>query len=153
MALLLLETRRGHSCVSTGGGSLMWRSSLAACSVSCRICPSVVVLVVFLDGQYFSITRSPLSRAKRPNRFANMTAVAGLMSWFGISITYIRFYSGLKAQGIDRTALPYHSRLQPFAGWYAMFSTIIICFVCNLCLSSPYQLSENYLSSADGTSS
>ncbi|CDO76055.1 hypothetical protein BN946_scf184696.g7 [Trametes cinnabarina] len=51
--------------------------------------------------------------------FANMTAVAGLISWFGIGVTYIRFYRGLKAQGIDRKSLPYRSPLQPFAGWYA----------------------------------
>ncbi|KAI0358696.1 amino acid permease [Trametes cingulata] len=47
------------------------------------------------------------------------TAVAGLASWFGIGVTYIRFHRGLKAQGIDRKTLPYHSPLQPFAGWYA----------------------------------
>ncbi|OSC96572.1 amino acid permease [Trametes coccinea BRFM310] len=51
--------------------------------------------------------------------FANMTAVSGLISWFGIGVTYIRFHRGLKAQGIDRKALPYHSPLQPFAAWYA----------------------------------
>ncbi|KAI0644691.1 amino acid permease [Trametes meyenii] len=47
------------------------------------------------------------------------TAVSGLASWFGIGVTYIRFHRGLKAQGIDRKALPYHSTLQPFAAWYA----------------------------------
>ncbi|KAI8992910.1 amino acid permease [Trametes punicea] len=53
------------------------------------------------------------------------TAVAGLISWFGIGVTYIRFYRGLKAQGIDRKTLPYRSPLQPFAGWY----TTIGCFL------------------------
>lgn len=66
-----------------------------------------------------------------------MTAVAGLMSWFGISVTYIRFYAGLKAQGFDRTALPFSSRLQPFLGWYGVFSTIFICFVRASPASSP----------------
>lgn len=61
--------------------------------------------------------------------FANMTSVAGLMSWFGICVTYVRFYAGLKAQGFDRTTLPFHSRFQPYLGWYGVFSTIIICFV------------------------
>jgi len=40
------------------------------------------------------------------NWFANMTSIAGLMTWFGISITYIRFYAGIKAQGISRRELP-----------------------------------------------
>ncbi|KAF5355742.1 hypothetical protein D9756_003931 [Leucocoprinus leucothites] len=59
--------------------------------------------------------------------FANMTSVAGLITWFGISLTYIRFHAGMKAQNIDRRKLPFSSRLQPFAAWYAMFMTLIIC--------------------------
>lgn len=62
--------------------------------------------------------------------FANMTAVAGLITWFGICVTYIRFYAGLKAQGIDRTTLPYYTRVQPFAAWYGAISTFVICLVC-----------------------
>lgn len=60
--------------------------------------------------------------------FANMTSVAGLMSWFGIAVIYLRFYAGMKAQGMDRTKLPYYSRLQPYAAWYAATSCLLICF-------------------------
>ncbi|EKM54879.1 uncharacterized protein PHACADRAFT_259046 [Phanerochaete carnosa HHB-10118-sp] len=60
--------------------------------------------------------------------FSNMTSVAGLMSWFGICVVYVRFYAGLKAQGFDRKTLPYYSNLQPYAGWYGVFSTVLICF-------------------------
>ncbi|KAG0709056.1 amino acid permease [Suillus ampliporus] len=59
--------------------------------------------------------------------FSNMTSVAGLMTWFGISVTYLRFYKGLNAQGIDRKTLPYSTRLQPYAAWYGVVSTLIIC--------------------------
>ncbi|KIK98792.1 hypothetical protein PAXRUDRAFT_636532 [Paxillus rubicundulus Ve08.2h10] len=59
--------------------------------------------------------------------FVNMTSVAGLMTWFGIAVTYIRFHKGLKAQGIDRKTLPYYTRVQPFAAWYACITTFIIC--------------------------
>lgn len=51
------------------------------------------------------------------------------MSWFGISVTYLRFYKGMKAQGISRDTLPYRTSLQPYAAWWATFSTITICFV------------------------
>jgi amino acid transporter len=61
--------------------------------------------------------------------FANMTAIAGLLTWFGICVTYIRFYQGMKAQGIDRTKLPYHSKLQPFAAWYALSMISLIMFL------------------------
>jgi amino acid transporter len=63
------------------------------------------------------------------NWFANMTAIAGLLTWFGISVTYIRFYAGMKVQGIDRATLPFASRLQPYAAWYAAIWCLIICFV------------------------
>ncbi|KAI0004296.1 amino acid permease [Russula compacta] len=61
------------------------------------------------------------------NWFANMTSVAGLLTWFGISYTYTRFYAGMKIQGIDRKKLPFSSPLQPFAAWYATFSCLLIC--------------------------
>jgi amino acid transporter len=63
------------------------------------------------------------------NWFANMTSVAGLLTWFGISFTYIRFYAGMKAQGIDRKTLPFSSRMQPYAAWYAAISCLFICVV------------------------
>lgn len=61
--------------------------------------------------------------------FANMTAVAGLMTWFGICVTYLRFYAGLKAQGFDRRDLPYATVLQPYAAWYGLIFCLVVCFV------------------------
>ncbi|KAJ6627535.1 hypothetical protein B0H10DRAFT_1995109 [Mycena sp. CBHHK59/15] len=58
--------------------------------------------------------------------FSNMTSVA---TWFGICLTYIRFYEGMKAQGYDRKLLPFASPLQPHAAWYAMIFCLLICFV------------------------
>ncbi|KAG2356498.1 amino acid permease/ SLC12A domain-containing protein [Suillus spraguei] len=60
--------------------------------------------------------------------FSNITAVAGLMTWFGISVTYIRFYRGMQVQGIDRKTLPYYTNLQPYAAWWGIVSTLTICF-------------------------
>ncbi|KAI0743850.1 amino acid permease [Daedaleopsis nitida] len=57
---------------------------------------------------------------------SNMTAVAGLLNWFGICVTYLRFHRGLKAQGIDRNTLPFKSSLQPFAACYAAIACFII---------------------------
>jgi len=60
--------------------------------------------------------------------FSSLSAVGGLMTWFGIAFTYVRFYAGLKAQGYDRSKLPFYSRLQPYAAWYVIISTLVICF-------------------------
>ncbi|KIK66906.1 hypothetical protein GYMLUDRAFT_239115 [Collybiopsis luxurians FD-317 M1] len=61
------------------------------------------------------------------NWFANMISISGLMAWFGINVTYIRFHKGLKVQGISRSKLPYKGPLQPFAAWYAVCSTFVYC--------------------------
>jgi yeast amino acid transporter len=50
------------------------------------------------------------------------------MTWFGICFTYLRFYKGMKVQGINRKDLPYASKLQPYAAWYAIVWIMVICF-------------------------
>lgn len=81
--------------------------------------------------------------------FANMTSVAGLMTWFGISLTYIRFHSGMKAQGYDRSKLPFASKFQPFAAWYSMCFCLLICIVGLLLFHIPL-INSTPSSSADG---
>lgn len=50
------------------------------------------------------------------------------MTWFGICVTYLRFYKGLKAQGISRVNFPYASKLNPYAAYYAICWILVICF-------------------------
>jgi amino acid transporter len=69
------------------------------------------------------------------NWLANMSSVAGLMSWFGISVTYLRFYKGMQVQGIDRKTLPYYTNLQPYAAWWGAISSFTVCLVCQLSIS------------------
>ncbi|KAG8937011.1 hypothetical protein FRC03_004077 [Tulasnella sp. 419] len=58
---------------------------------------------------------------------ANLTAICGMITWTGICFTYLRFYAGIKAQGIDRNTLPYASKLQPYAAYYGLCFTLVIC--------------------------
>lgn len=63
------------------------------------------------------------------NWFYNISAVTGLLTWWAICITYIRFNAGLKYQGIDRNSLPYKAPLQPFSSWFSLFFlTLVIIF-------------------------
>jgi len=62
--------------------------------------------------------------------FMNLSSVAGLMTWFGIGVTYTRFHAGMKAQGFNRKELPYAHVMQPFAGWYVVCGTFLISLVC-----------------------
>lgn len=59
-----------------------------------------------------------------------MTSVCGLLTWWGICWTYIRFYAGTKAQNIDRRQFNYRAPLQPYAAWYALIFCSIILLVC-----------------------
>ncbi|KAF8550185.1 hypothetical protein OG21DRAFT_1499957 [Imleria badia] len=61
--------------------------------------------------------------------FSNFSSTAGLVTWFSIGVTYLRFYNGLKAQGIDRKTLPFAPRVQPFAGWWCVCGSGLILFV------------------------
>ncbi|PCH39052.1 amino acid permease [Wolfiporia cocos MD-104 SS10] len=59
---------------------------------------------------------------------ANMIALAGLFSWFAISVTYIRFHKGVQVQQIDPELFPYKAPLQPYLSWYSAILCFIICF-------------------------
>jgi amino acid transporter len=50
------------------------------------------------------------------------------MSWFAISVTYIRFRQGMDYQGFDRSTLPYKSRFAYYGAWYACIMIAIIQF-------------------------
>ncbi|KAG8774569.1 hypothetical protein FRC12_001910 [Ceratobasidium sp. 428] len=60
---------------------------------------------------------------------ANLSAVTGMLTWPGICFIYLRFYSGVKAQGIDRSTLPFSSPLQPYAAWYGVISCTTVCLL------------------------
>jgi amino acid transporter len=44
----------------------------------------------------------------------NLITTAGLISWVILCVTYLRFFYGLRRQGISRSQLPYCSPFQPY---------------------------------------
>ncbi|OAX82327.1 hypothetical protein ACJ72_03325 [Emergomyces africanus] len=59
----------------------------------------------------------------------NLCSVNTLLMWATIGITYIRFYHGLKYQGIPRESIPYRSPLQPYLAYFTVIlSTTIAVF-------------------------
>lgn len=61
--------------------------------------------------------------------WVSLVTASQLLNWIIMSSTWIRFNAGLKAQGIDRnTFLPYRSRFQPFAAWYALIMSVLVLF-------------------------
>lgn len=66
-----------------------------------------------------------LSVSKTANQVFNwlqaLTTTGGFFAWLTMNITFLRFYSGCKAQGIDRTKLSYYNRLQPWLSYWGIF--------------------------------
>ncbi|KAJ4158372.1 uncharacterized protein LMH87_008901 [Akanthomyces muscarius] len=56
----------------------------------------------------------------------NITSVAGFITWSLINVCHIRFMKALKAQGIDRSTLPYVAPLQPYLSWFGLFFNVLI---------------------------
>ena len=80
----------------------------------------------FVNSEYFWFM---LEARENAHRSCLVTSIAGLMTWFGICVTYVRFYKGFQVQGFDRKSLPYAHVLQPYAAWYAIVMCLLICFV------------------------
>lgn len=69
------------------------------------------------------------SSGKIFNFLLNLTALAGVITWECIAITYLRFRAGMKAQGIPRSVLPWKSKLTVFgAYWILVVITSVLIF-------------------------
>lgn len=58
--------------------------------------------------------------------FANMTSIAGMVTWFCIGVMYVRFHKAMEVQGMSRDVLPYRAWFQPFLGWWTIGTTFIV---------------------------
>jgi amino acid transporter len=59
----------------------------------------------------------------------SITALGSMITWTGIAVTFLRFYYGMKAQGLLRNVLPFHTAFQPYFAWaVAIIFPIIIFF-------------------------
>ncbi|KAJ7291046.1 amino acid permease/ SLC12A domain-containing protein [Mycena rebaudengoi] len=53
----------------------------------------------------------------------NITTLGSMLTWCGVALSHIRFYKGMKAQGLSRDVLPFKSWTQPYGAW-----AVLICF-------------------------
>ncbi|KAJ3574016.1 hypothetical protein NP233_g2054 [Leucocoprinus birnbaumii] len=57
------------------------------------------------------------------NWLVGLSTTSVFLGWFAINLTFIRFRSGMLAQGIDPKSNVYHNRLQPWTACWGMFWT------------------------------
>ena len=59
---------------------------------------------------------------------SNLSAVSTLIVWASVCYTYLRFYYGLRYNGIDRDTLPYKAPMQPFLAYFSICFCLLIAF-------------------------
>ncbi|KAI5925561.1 histidine permease [Camillea tinctor] len=75
---------------------------------------------------FLSFLQTSNNTAQVVTWLATLTQGAGLINYIVISITYVFFYRALKAQGIDRSTLPYRGWFQPYCGYIGAVWMIIM---------------------------
>ncbi|KAF9029726.1 hypothetical protein BDZ89DRAFT_950315 [Hymenopellis radicata] len=76
------------------------------------------------------------------NWLANITTLGSMLTWCGIAFTHIRFYRGMKAQGVSRDILPFKSFLMPWGAYCVLCSFIVIIFFSGWTTLKPWSASD-----------
>ncbi|KAK0214321.1 amino acid permease/ SLC12A domain-containing protein [Armillaria fumosa] len=58
--------------------------------------------------------------------FQDLVSAAAIVHWIIICLVYLRFYYGMKKQGISRDELPWKSPFQPYAAWLGLLAFCLI---------------------------
>ncbi|CAD6887368.1 unnamed protein product [Tilletia controversa] len=90
---------------------------------------ALIVSASFSGLAYLSVASGP---GKVFEYLQGLSSICGLVSWWVISLTYLRFHKGLKTQGIvrDHKTFPFVSPLQPYLGWWTLIWTSIVMLFC-----------------------
>lgn len=59
---------------------------------------------------------------------SNLSALSALITWSGISLSYIRFLKAVKIQGIDRKKFAYRGYFQPYLAYYTIALFMLVLF-------------------------
>ncbi|CDR38311.1 RHTO0S03e08130g1_1 [Rhodotorula toruloides] len=89
--------------------------------IYCLILTALVGLLAYMNVSTGSTTAF--------NYLSNLSSITGVITWLCVCVSYIRFYHGAKAHGLDRNDFPYKAPLQPWASyWGAFFFFMVIIF-------------------------
>ncbi|KAI5924850.1 putative proline-specific permease [Camillea tinctor] len=69
--------------------------------------------------------------------FVNLISTVGFQSWVCCCVSYLRFRSACKYQGV--TDLPYRSRFQPYTAWFSGVSLFVLMFLSGMSVFIPGQ--------------
>ncbi|KAN0061861.1 hypothetical protein ACQY0O_005855 [Thecaphora frezii] len=87
--------------------------------------PHYALLGCWLVGS-LAYLGSSSSSATVFNFLTNLTALGGIVTWFCIAITYLRFRAGMKAQNIPHSVLPWKSCLTLAGAYWTLLAVSIV---------------------------
>ncbi|KAM0745998.1 putative amino acid transporter [Meredithblackwellia eburnea MCA 4105] len=88
--------------------------------------PIYALLVTCLFGFLAYMTCGTASASTVFSWLYNLGAITGLIAWAVILLSYIRFYNGLRRQGISRDNFPYRAPFQPYASYFGLIFMILV---------------------------
>ncbi|CAJ0550236.1 Ff.00g101660.m01.CDS01 [Fusarium sp. VM40] len=89
----------------------------------------IYCVVVVLAIALLSFLQLSNSSAVVLSWFVSLVTASQLINFSVICYTYIRFHRAMKAQGFDRSVLPYRAWFMPHAAYIGMVATFIMVFV------------------------
>lgn len=92
--------------------------------------PLWCIVVTGLFGFLSYLNTGGASAAEAFNWLYNLSAITGILTWWAILLSYLRFYYGLKKQGLSRDDHPYKAPFQPYLSWYGFFWFTVITILC-----------------------
>ncbi|KAF7560072.1 hypothetical protein G7046_g4081 [Stylonectria norvegica] len=103
--------------------------------------PIYCFLIVMLFP-FFSFLQLSNSSATVLGWLINLATGATVIDYVVICITYIRFHKACKAQGFDRSKLPYKGRFQPWSGYIGLVWMILVVFCYGYSSFKPWDISS-----------
>ncbi|KAH6909114.1 amino acid permease/ SLC12A domain-containing protein [Coprinopsis sp. MPI-PUGE-AT-0042] len=91
--------------------------------------PYVALIITGLFGFLAYLNVKEGANVEVFNWLFNVSSITGLIAWSVILGAYLRFYYGMKKQGLDRNLLPYKAPFQPYLSWFGfIFVNLVILF-------------------------
>lgn len=90
--------------------------------------PIYCVLVVLAIG-LLSFLSLNTSTSVVLDWLVSLITASQLMNYCVTCVAYLCFYRALKAQGIDRSTLPYKAWYMPYTAWYGFVGTFVMTFI------------------------
>lgn len=58
--------------------------------------------------------------------FVSLVTVLGALNWVSVLVSYLAMVRAMRAQGVERSTLPYRNILLPWAAYGALFLTVLL---------------------------